>query len=82
MRIYAINFLNKQRLQNLFVQKLRLNKTVIFILTHKIILPNMSFNSGIFRDKTMDDEFIYIPNDDKLNYSSCRLKSVEQFEHY
>ena len=39
--------------------------------------------SGILRDKTMDDEFIYIPNDDKQNYPSCRLKLiVEQFGHY
>ena len=26
---------------------------------------------GIFRDKTMDDKFMYFPNDDEQNYSSC-----------
>ena len=29
---------------------------------------------GILRDRTLDDKLIYIPNDDKQNYSFCRLK--------
>ena len=27
---------------------------------------------GILRDKTMDDNLIYIPNDDTQNYHFCR----------
>ena len=29
--------------------------------------------SGILRDKTMTDRFMYIPNDDKQNLPFCRL---------
>ena len=29
--------------------------------------------SGIYRDKTMADELMYIPNDDTQNYPICRL---------
>ena len=32
-------------------------------------------DSGILRDKTMDDELIYyIPNDDTQNYPFCRIE--------
>ena len=35
-----------------------------------------------FRDKTVADKFIYIPNDDTENYSFCILKLVfETFNH-
>ena len=30
--------------------------------------------SGIYRNKTMDNKLMYIPNDDTLNYSFCRLR--------
>ena len=37
---------------------------------------------GISRDKTMDDKLIYIPNDDKQNYSFFILQLlVEKFEY-
>ena len=29
---------------------------------------------GSKRDKTMDDKFLYAPNDDKQNYYFCRSK--------
>ena len=39
-------------------------------VTHRraslLIIPLVG--SGILRDKTMDDELIYIPNDNKQNY--------------
>ena len=39
-------------------------------------------NSGIYRDNTMADKFMYIPNDNAQNYPFCRLKLVvEKFEH-
>ena len=30
----------------------------------------------ILRDTTMDDKFMYNPNDDKHNYPYCKLKSL------
>ena len=33
--------------------------------------------AGILRDKTMDDKLIYIPIDDKLNYTFYRLELIE-----
>ena len=41
-----------------------------------------SGNSGIYRDKTMDDKLMYIPNYDTQNYLFCTLKLVvKTFEH-
>ena len=38
--------------------------------------------SGIWRDKTMADKLMYIPNDDIQNYNFWKLKSVvETFKH-
>ncbi len=37
----------------------------------RIELPLL--NSGILRDKTMDDKLMYIPNDDKQYKPFCRL---------
>ena len=35
---------------------------------------------GIYRDKTMADKFMHIPNDDTKNYPICRLQfDVERF---
>ena len=39
----------------------------------QIILTVSSGAYGIVRDKTMDDKSIYIPNEDKQNYSLCSL---------
>ena len=40
------------------------------------------YKSGILRDKTMADTFLYIPNDDIKNYHLCRLQLVvERFGH-
>ena len=30
--------------------------------------------TGILKDKTIEDKFSYIPNDDEQNYPFCRLK--------
>ena len=40
------------------------------------------FSPGILRDKTMNDKFMYIPNDDKQNIPSIQLQLVvETFGH-
>ena len=33
----------------------------------------MTLDSGIWRDKTIADKLMYIPNDDTQNYFICRL---------
>ena len=39
--------------------------------------------TGILIDKTMADKLICIPNDDKQDYTFCRLQlGVEMFGHY
>ena len=39
-------------------------------------------NPGIYRDKTMADKLMYIPNDDTQYYHFCILKIVvEMFGH-
>ena len=44
-----------------------------------IVLLKLSLNPGILRDKTVDDELMYIPNDDNQNFTLKLL--VEKFEH-
>ena len=51
-------------------------KLIVFGLEKKSSL------SGIYRDKTMADKLMYIPNDDKQNQTFCRLQLViETFGH-
>ena len=38
-------------------------------------------NSGILRDKTIDVELMYIPNDDKQNYKMIKLNQVLKQTH-
>ena len=48
------------------------------------LLPKqiMDTESGIWKDKTIADKLMYIPNDDNQTYPFCRLKLViEMFEH-
>ena len=40
------------------------------------IVPIILSIQGILMDKTNDDEFMYIPNDDTQNYPFCRLQLV------
>ena len=42
----------------------------------------LTFPTGIFRDKTIADKLIYIPNDDIQNFPFCRLQLlVKNFVH-
>ena len=51
-----------------------------FRFLNKIALNEMM--KGYKRDKTMNDEYMYITNDGTKNYSFCRLNLVvKMFEH-
>ena len=44
-------------------------------------MPCHAVTPGTFRDKTMDNKLMYIPNDDKQNYPFCGSKLlIEKYE--
>ena len=58
--------------------RLKIIKSLILVKETFILLEL----PGISRDKTMADKLTYIPNENTLNYSFCRLQLVvEPFGH-
>ena len=60
------------------------NNTIISYLKHDFNMPKLPTISRCLEGYTMDDDFIYIINEDKHNYPLLRLLKllVEKFGHY
>ena len=48
---------------------------ILLVLNQSIKIPKLYQNIGIYRDKTMADKLMHIPNDDEQNYPFCSPQS-------